>query len=76
MSEKKDELTGTQKFVLAGMFGIMHGLAVGYCSLSDEQKKELHKKTAEHMLDAALKGRITEPYDKYEIEFIKEGLRM
>ena len=71
-SEKK--LTGIQKVVLAGFIGLGKGYIESYSILSKEKKKNLQRKTAERMLDKVLQNKLTEPYDKLEIEFIKENL--
>ena len=76
MSEKRNKLTGVQQFMLAGLIGIARGAITGYCCLSDKEKKELHKKTAERMLNNACRCRLAEPYDEDEIKYIKEGLRL
>ena len=71
-SEKK--MTGIQKVVLAGFIGLGKGFIESYSTLSKEEKKEFNRKMAERMLDKAMQNKLTEPYDKLEVEFIRENL--
>ena len=71
-SEKK--MTGIQKVVLAGFIGIGKGFIENYSMLSKEEKKNWKRKTAERMFDKAMQNKLTEPYDKLEVEFIRENL--
>ena len=74
MTNQKQELSGIQKWFLACLCGATKGCIEGYCELSEEDRKEWNRRTANRMLNKALKGEIEEPYSELEIKFIKENL--
>lgn len=76
MSEQKSEATGFQKFVLSMGVVAFRAALESYVMLSKEEKYALRKRTAKRMFDRAMQGKLDEPYDQCEIDFIKEALEI
>lgn len=68
------KMTGIQKLITGVLCVTCREVIHGYCSLADEKKEELHKKTAILMLNKAVRAELKEPYEDFEIEYIKEHI--
>lgn len=76
MSEQKSEMTGFQKFILSMGMAACKAALESYVMLSKQEKDALRKRTAKRMFDRAMQGKLNEPYDQCEIDFIKEALEI
>lgn len=74
--QENKKLSGIQKAFLRLALSAFYGMVSGYESLTEDQKKEIHIRIANRMFDKAASGKLDVPYDDWEKDYIKEGLKL
>lgn len=74
MSEKKQTMSGIQRFLLMSAISTFKCYIREYASLTEKEKTAYNKHIADRMFKKACGCKLKEPYDDVEMKFIKEHL--